>query len=331
MSDTYKAAVCTALSGPKSIQIKNLPCLELEPNQIRIKVFAAGVNFPDLLMTKGEYQLRLDPPFVPGMEVAGKISEVGHDVSSVSVGDKVIGVARMGSYAEEIVLPESNILPLPSIFSYEQGACFFVAARTAHHALIQKAQLTSDDVVLISGATGGVGLACVQIAKQVGAKIIATGSNIEGLKLAKGLGADHTVNYQKESIVDSVKSFESNGVSVVVDCVGGDFSKSASKLLGWGGKYLIVGFASGEIPTFSANYALLKGHTIIGVRAGEAARKEPNSLRDSVKYLLASAEKGEVTPHVSATFTLSQADEALTTLERRISNGRIAITCENGN
>lgn len=325
MSSTYQAAVCTALTGPASIELRSLPKQKLGNDEIRIKVLAAGVNYPDLLLTRGEYQLKLEPPFIPGMEIAGEVIEVGNQVKQWQLGQRVIAVTRSGGYAEETIVTADSVISLPVSFSPAQGACFFVAAHTAFHALVQRGQLTANDTVLILGATGGVGLAAVQIAHAIGAKVIAVGSNDHKLSVAKSLGADHILNFTTDNLSSNIKSLAPDGVDVIFDPVGGELSKQSRRLIAWGGRYLIVGFSSGEIPSFSANHAILKGYSLIGVRAGEAGRRDSSSFKSSMQSLVKFAIAGVITPHISASFTLDNVGDALQKLADRNVIGRLAI------
>ncbi|WP_348489039.1 NADPH:quinone oxidoreductase family protein [Roseibium sp.] len=325
MNETYRAAVCTALTGPSSIVVKSLPRKKLASDEVRIKVHAAGVNYPDLLMTSGGYQLKLDPPFVPGMEVAGEVIEVGRHVDDWKPGQSVIAATRSGGFAEEVTVSANSAIPKPAILSLEQGACFIVAARTAYHALVERGGLTSDDTLLVLGATGGVGLAAVQMAHAIGARIFGVGSSDEKLSVAKEKGADHVLNYTVCDLIDQVTALSPEGVSVVFDPVGGELAVAARRLMSWGGRYLIVGFASGDVPLFPANHAILKGYSLIGVRAGEAARRDPASLRASLENLLQLASQGAMTPHIYQRFSLSETGAALKTLADRGVTDRIAL------
>ena len=330
MSSTYQAAVCTALTGPDAMTVRPFKRAPLKSDEIRIDVRAAGVNFPDLLLTQGAYQLKLEPPFTPGMEVAGMIIEVGTEIERFAPGMKVIAALRSGGFGEEVAVSQSSVVPLPNGFTFEQGAAFFVAARTAFHALSQRGNLKAGEKVLVLGATGGVGFATVQIAKALGAEVVAVGSSDEKLKkLAQG-GADHVINYTTTNLRDTVKAIAAEGVDLVFDAVGDPLASQAQRCLGWHGRYLVIGFAGGAIPSFEANYALLKGHQIIGVRAGEAARRDPLSLQQSVRELLELAERGSVTPHIHRSFPLSDAASALKCLQDRQVIGRVVINPEKG-
>jgi NADPH2:quinone reductase len=325
---THRAAVCTALDGPKSVVTQDVADGMVGEGMVRVAVRAAGVNFPDYLLTRGEYQLKLQPPFTPGMEVAGVLIESrtpGSGSSPWVAGTPVIAVGHLGGFAEQIAVPHDAVFPLPETFSYAEGATFLVAAGTAHHALVDRAGLRAGETVLVLGATGGVGYAAVQLAKVLGAQVVAVGSNDNKLAAVSAAGADRVVNYRQADLVESVRSVTS-GVDVVFDTVGGDAATQAARLLAWGGRYLVVGFASGSIPSFKANRLLLKGSSVIGVRAGEAAQRDPGAYRRSITALLDYASKGMLRPHISHRFRLDEAAAALSTLAERTVIGRVVIT-----
>jgi NADPH:quinone reductase len=325
MSRTYRAAVCTALTGPDALAIEEVRRPALPADAVRIAVRAAGVNFPDYLLTRGEYQLKLRPPFTPGMEVAGVVIETGPAVGEIKVGAHVVAMTRTGGFAEEVTVAANAVFPLPSAFSFEEGACFAVAARTAYHALVDRGRLEAGETVLVLGATGGVGMAAIQLAKQLGAVVIAVGSSDAKLELATQAGADHVLNYREVDLVEAVRKLAPT-VGVVFDPVGGDLAVQAARLLGWGGRFLVVGFASGVIPSFAANQVLLKGYSIIGVRAGEASRIDPVSAALADRELLSLANAGALRPHISNRFPLERAAFALRTLANREVVGRVVIT-----
>ena len=328
MSETYRAAVCTALSGPDAIEIRDLPVQRLPDRSVRIAVRAAGVNYPDYLLTRGEYQLRLDPPFTPGMEVAGTVLETSGASGGLKPGDPVIGLSRTSGFAEQVVVGAHAVLPLPAAFSFEEGACFMVAQQTAYHALVARGGLKSGETLLVLGATGGVGMAAVQLAVQLGARVVAVGSDDAKLDATRTAGANFTVNYREHELVDAVRKLVDT-IDIVLDPVGGDLAVQAARLLGWGGRFLVVGFASGTVPSFAANLALLKGYSIIGVRAGEAARLDPSGFVAANKALLGWAGDGALRPVISHRFPLDEAAAALRTLADRKVIGRVVI--QNGN
>ena len=319
---TFRTATCTRLDGPASLELLSVPRAPLGADEVRVAVRAAGVNFPDLLMTRGAYQLRPSLPFVPGMEAAGVVVETRS--ASVLVGARVIARLRFGAFAEEVVVPASSVVPLPDGVDFDAGACLLVASQTAHHALLGRGALARGERVLVLGATGGVGLAAVRIARLAGAEVIAVGSSEEKLAVATAEGATLAICLDGTDLVERVRAL-TGGVDVVYDPVGGDLARQAVRLLDWGGRYLIVGFASGEITSFAANHALLKGYSIIGVRAGEAGRRDPAGLARSIHDIMTWAAAGELRPHISHRFPLDRAADALTVLESRQVVGRVVI------
>lgn len=329
MSKTYRAAVCTALTGPGSIRVEEMEAKPLQAGEVRIGVKAAGLNFPDLLMTFGKYQFRPDPPFVPGLEVAGTIIEIAPDVTNFSAGDRVMGGSKGNGFAEQIVLPASAARPLPEALSFSEGACWHSAAITAWHALNDKAVLQAQETILILGASGGVGMAAVKLAKHRGAIVIATGSNDEKRQALAKAGADHSLDPADPNLAAKVKDLTGGkGADVVFDPVGGDLAITGTRAISWGGRYLIVGFASGDIPSFPANHALIKGYSLIGLRAGESARRDPALASKSEQVLRELAAQGVMRPHISHSFALKDTANALHVLERRAVIGRVVITTQ---
>ena len=326
MSQTYRAAVCAALEGPDSLEVRSLPAPELGPQDVRIAVKAAGANFPDLLMTRGGYQLRPDLPFVPGMEAAGDVIEIGRDVTGLKPGDRVMAQLRLGGFAEQAVAPAAQMFPLSDALSYEEGAAWYVAATTAWHALHDKAQLRPDETVLVLGASGGVGMAAVQLARHMGATVIGLASSEAKCTTIRAAGADHAFLNDTPDLPDAVKAATGGkGVDVVYDPVGGPLAITATRTLGWGGRYLIVGFASGEIPKFPANHVLIKGYTVMGLRAGEATRRDPALAKRTRAALIDLAGQGVMRPTISHRFPLDQAGDALKALENRSVIGRAVV------
>ncbi len=323
---TYKAAVCTALTGPDAVLVQHLPISAVPDGHVRIAIKAAGLNFPDLLMTRGEYQFRPDPPFVPGMEISGEIIELGGGVSDFALGDCIMGGAKTGGFAQQIILPESAITLLPSALSFEEGACWRAAAITAWHALHDKAALTAGDSILVLGASGGVGMATVKLAKHLGALVIGTGSTPAKRAAIVAAGADHVLDPADEDLASQVKALTGgHGVNVVCDPVGGALAITATRAIAWGGRYLIVGFASGTIPQFPANHAMIKGYSLIGLRAGESSRRDPELALRSKAAMAKLAEAGIMRPHISHRFTLDQTDQGLQALAARSVIGRDVI------
>lgn len=327
MSQTYRAAVCAALEGPGSLEVRTLPCPPLAAGDVRIAVKAAGANFPDLLMTRGGYQLRPDLPFVPGMEVAGDILEVGADVTGFKAGDRVMAQLRLGGFAEQAIAPAGQMFPLPDALSYEEGAGWYVAATTAWHALNDKADIQPGETLLVLGASGGVGMAAVQLGKHKGATVIGLASKKAKLDAILAAGADFAFVNDATDLPEAVKAATGGkGVDVVYDPVGGPLAITATRTLGWGGRYLIVGFASGEIPKFPANHVLIKGYTVMGLRAGEATRRAPELGKRTRAALIELATQGVMRPSISHRFPLDQTGDALKALESRDVIGRAVVT-----
>jgi NADPH2:quinone reductase len=325
-ASTYRAIVCEALGPPERLTLRSLARVPLAPGQVRVAIKAAGINFPDVLMVQGRYQHRPELPFVPGIEAAGIVAEVAAGTRDIAVGQRVIVRLRTGGYAEEAVVPVTAIHPLPAAFCFAEGATFLAAHVTAYHALRTKANLTPGQSLLVLGAGGGVGLAGVQLGKVLGARVLAAASRGDKLAVACEHGADHPINYAQEDVADAVKRITAGaGVDVLLDPVG-ILGLAALRCLAWNGKLLIVGFAGGVIPSYAANRLLLRGGTLIGVRAGEAGRRDPALRREELRALLTLADAGKVRPLVSARFPLEAWVEATGMLIGRRALGRIALT-----
>ncbi len=326
MNKRYLAAVCTALEGPSSLEVQEQQATPLNAGEVRIAVRAAGLNFPDLLMTYGKYQFRPDPPFVPGLEAAGEIIEVGSDVQDLSIGDRIMTGNKGGALAEQMVVPAAAVKPLPEALSFAEGACWQTAASTAWNALIERGKLQSGESVLVLGASGGVGMAAVKLANHVGAKVIGTGSTAAKREAILAAGADHVLDPKDEGLAKKVKELtEGTGANVVYDPVGGDLAITATRSIAFGGRYLIIGFASGSIPSFPANHALIKAYSLIGIRAGESPRRDPEMAARQSAALAELAREGAVRPHISRTYPLSDIQSAFSDLEQRTAIGRIVV------
>ncbi|RDV07508.1 NADPH:quinone oxidoreductase family protein [Sphingorhabdus pulchriflava] len=324
---TYRAAVCTALTGPESIRIEERHRAPLHPGEVRIAIKAAGLNFPDLLMTYGKYQFRPDPPFVPGMEFSGEVIEVGSGVTNWQPGEAVMGGGKGDCIAEEAVVPAAALVTKPDALSWEEAACWRAGGVTAWHALHDKAALKAGETLLVLGAAGGVGMAAVSLGKYMGATVIGTGSSLEKRSAILAAGADHALDPADPDLATKVKELTgSKGCDVVFDPVGGDLSITATRAIGWGGRFLIVGFASGSTPSFPANHALIKGYSLIGLRAGEASRRDPELAARTSIELKKLAEVGIMRPHISHRLPLDQTRDALLVLERREAIGRVVVT-----
>jgi NADPH:quinone reductase len=319
-----KAVVCRELGPPESLRLEAFASAPLAPGQVRVAIHAAGINFPDILMAAGEYQLKPALPFTPGMEAAGDVIEVG-GTAGVAVGDKVIVKMRHGAYADEAVVTPSQLTPLPSTFDYAEGATFLAAHGTAYHALIDRGQVRPGEVLLVHGAGGGVGLAAVEIGKMLGATVIAAASSEEKLAVAQRRGADHLVLYQREPFPKAVKRItDDRGADVVFDPVGGEVFENSVRCIAWGARILVVGFTGG-IGLARTNLLLIKGASVLGVRAGEAVRRNPAAGEVRNKALLEWAEAGKIRPNVSHRLPLENCAQAMRLLIDRKAIGRVAL------
>jgi NADPH2:quinone reductase len=320
-----KAIVCRELGPPESLRLETFASAPLAQGQVRVAIHAAGINFPDILMAAGEYQLKPPLPFTPGVEAAGEVIEVDGAADGVAVGDRVIVKMRHGAYADEAVVATSQLTPLPSTFDYAEGATFLAAHGTAYHALIDRGQLQPGEVLLVHGAGGGVGLAAVEMGKMLGATVIAAASSEDKLAVAQKRGADHLVLYGREPFRDAVKRItDGRGADVVFDPVGGEVFENSVRCIAWGARILVIGFTGG-IGLARTNLLLIKGASVLGVRAGEAVRRNPASGEARVKALLGWAEAGKIRPHISHRLPLEDYARAMRLLVDRKAIGRVAL------
>jgi NADPH2:quinone reductase len=319
-----KAVVCRELGPPESLRLESLASAPLAPGEVRVAVHAAGINFPDIPMAAGQYQLKPPLPFTPGVEAAGDVIEV-NGADGVAVGDKVILKFRHGAYTDEAVVTALQLAPLPPAFDYAEGATFLAAHGTAYHALIDRGQVQPGEVLLVHGAGGGVGLAAVEIGKMLGAVVIAAASSEEKLGVAQAKGADHLVLYGREPFRDAVKRItDGRGADVVFDPVGGEVFENSVRCIAWGARILVVGFTGG-IGLARTNLLLIKGASVLGVRAGEAARRNPALGDIRLKALLGWAEAGKIRPHISHRLALAEWATGMRLLVDRKAIGRVAL------
>jgi NADPH2:quinone reductase len=319
-----RKVVCRELGPPESLQLENFASVPLAPGEVRVAIQAAGINFPDVLMAAGEYQLKPPLPFTPGMEAAGDVVEA-NEAAGVAIGDRVIVKMRHGGYADEAVVTPAQLTPLPSTFDYAEGATFLAGHGTAYHALIDRGQIQSGEVLLVHGAGGGVGLAAVELGKMLGATVIAAASSEEKLAVAQARGADHLVLYGREPFRDAVKRItDGRGADVVFDPVGGETFENSVRCIAWGARLLVIGFTGG-IGVARTNLLLIKGASVLGVRAGEAVRRNPALGEVRQKALLAWAEAGKIRPNVSHRLPLQDYAKAMRLLVDRKAIGRVAL------
>jgi NADPH2:quinone reductase len=319
-----KAVVCRELGPPERLRLETFTSAPLKQGEVRVAIHAAGINFPDILMTAGEYQFKPELPFTPGVEAAGEVVEVA-GADGVAVGDRVIIKMRHGAYADEAVVASSQLVPLPSTFDYAEGATFLAAHGTAYHALIDRGQLQSGEVLLVHGAGGGVGLAAVEMGKFLGATVIAAASSEEKLAVAQTRGADHLVRYGREPFREVVKRItDGRGADVVFDPVGGEIFENSLRCIAWGARILVIGFTGG-IGLARTNLLLIKGASVLGVRAGEAVRRNPALGEVRIKALSAWAEAGRIRPNISHRLPLEDFAPAMRLLTDRKAIGRVAL------
>jgi NADPH2:quinone reductase len=285
------------------------------------------VNYPDTLVVQGKYQIKPPTPYVPGGEASGIVAEIGEGVTDWKVGDRVIVTPLGGAFAEYCVVPSAQVQPMASNMSFEQAAGFTITYATSYYALKQRAKLQPGETVLVLGAAGGVGVTCIEIAKAMGATVIAAASSDEKLAFAQSVGADHLINYSTDSLKDSVKALTAGkGVDIVYDPVGGDLAQQALRSTGWEGRYLVIGFASGDIPAFPANLTLVKGSSVMGVWWGAWAGRDPLAAKQNHLELLEMVEAGKLTPLVTNTFSLADTVDAFNLLVNRQAMGKVVIT-----
>ena len=324
-----KAIVCESWGPPSSLQLRDLPSPVPGPKQILVRTRVAAVNFPDALIVAGKYQFKPDFPFSPGGELSGEIIAVGAEVKRLQPGDKVVGLATYGAYAQEVLVDATHAIPLPRGISDEDlelAGSFVLTYGTSLHALKDRAQAKAGEILLVLGAGGGVGLAAVEIGKLLGMRVIAAASSSEKLAAARERGADETIDYSSEDLRERIKALtEGRGVDVVYDPVGGDFAEPALRSVGWRGRYLVVGFAAGEIPKIAINLLLLKGSSLVGVFWGEFVRREPALNADNMGLLFAWLHEKKIRPLISRRYPLSQAPQALEALLDRRAIGKLVI------
>ncbi len=326
-----RAIVCKQYGTPEELVLDTVDDLEPVDGELRIAVRAAGVNFPDILAIAGKYQIKTPPPFVPGNEVAGIVDAVGEGVTRFKVGDPVIAMADGGAFAEQCLVAEHYAMPLIDGFSFAEGAGFTITYGTSYHALKQRAMLAAGETVLVLGAAGGVGVTAVELAKAMGATVIAAASSEQKLRFAELSGADHCIDYSSSSLREEVKRLtDDNGVDVVYDPVGGELAQEAFRSLAWQGRYLVIGFASGDIPNMPANIALLKEASIVGVWWGTWARKNPREQAKNVRDMAALYAAGKLAPRVTEQYALEDYVNAFAAITERRALGKVVLTMDDG-
>jgi NADPH2:quinone reductase len=325
-----KAQVVHELGGIESLRWEEVPDPKVPAGHVEIAVKAAALNFPDLLIIQGLYQMRPDLPFSPGAEAAGDVISVGEGVTGLAPGDRVLGYSSHGAMAERFVVPAKNVFHLPATVPYEKGAALAMTYGTSYHALFDRAGLQSGETLLVTGATGGVGSAAMQLGKAVGARVIGAVGSVEKAEAARDFGADEVVLYgEGHSLKDQVKELTNgDGADVIYDAVGGDVFLETLRCVAWEGRILVVGFTSGTIPQAPMNLPLLKGCSIVGVFWGDFARRDPEANAANFAEVFRMAADGRIDPIISETFPIESAPRALGLLASRKAVGKLVLTVD---
>lgn len=323
---TMHAWFCDTLDGPNSLVWREAPTPEPGPAEVRVRVQAASLNFPDLLIVRGKYQFKPALPFVPGSEMAGTVEAVGSEVRHLTPGMRVAALGTTGGFGTHACVDAAKALPLPDGFSIQDAAAFGLTYGTSHHALVDRAALKPGETVLVLGAAGGVGTSAIQIAKAVGARVIAAASSDEKCQRCVALGADAAINYTREPIRDALKALTGgHGPDVVYDPVGGDLAEPVFRSIAWRGRYLVIGFAQGAIPAIPLNLSLLKGASILGVFWGDFVRREPKASAQAFAELFRWYQEGRVKPVLDHVLPMAQLSQAYARMASRQVVGKVVL------
>ncbi len=321
-----RAILCERLGDPSGLKLVDLPQPVPKPGEVLVRVRAAALNFPDMLTVAGSYQHKPSLPFVPGMEAAGEVAALGEGVIGLKAGQRIMFGAKTGCFAEFAAARAADAIGLPDEWSFEEGASWQVGAKTAYHALVHRGRLQPREVLLVHGAAGGMGLAAVQFGKSLGARVIATGSDNDRLAEVRRLGADLVINYKESDFVPAVKSMtDGRGADVVFDPVGGEVLQRSLRCTAFGGRLLVIGFTSGGPTEVKSNHVLIKGLSVLGVRAGEASRRDPRIAAEYARELPRLAAAGIMRPHISHRFALDQVQQAMAALAERKVVGKVVL------
>ena len=321
-----KAIQCQKYGPPSDLVYTDITLNELAEKEVLISVKACSLNFPDTLIIQGKYQFKPDLPFTPGSDIAGVIKAVGAKVKHLKVGDEVFGFTMTGGFAEEVIVPAKTVFPKPPNMEFPTAASFLLAYGTSYHALKDRAQLLEGETLVVLGASGGVGIAAIEIGKIMGARVIAAASTSDKLDVCKAHGADEVINYNTEDLKSRIKELTNgNGADVIYDPVGGKYAEPALRAIAWKGRYLVVGFAAGEIPKIPLNLALLKGCQIVGVFWGAFATKDPMANMTNSMELMQYFAEGKLKPRIHATYALKDTPIALQEMMDRKVKGKSVI------
>lgn len=321
-----KAVLCRQFGGPELLTVEDVPSLVPPAGQIVIEVRASSVNFPDTLAIQNKYQVKLTLPFSPGIEMAGIVKSVGAGVSAIAVGEHVIGIASFGGFAEEALVDARKVIKLPLDLDMARAAALVLTHGTSYYALKDRAALAPGETVLVLGAAGGTGLSAVELAKLMGARVIAAASDAAKLAACKAKGADELINYSTEDLRQRVRELTGGqGVDIVYDPVGGQYAEPALRSMAWGGRYLVIGFSSGEIPKMPWNLPLLKGCSIVGVWLGAFMDRSPESFNLLAADLVNWLQQGKISPTISSTYALEETAKAMEEVSSRRAIGKVVV------
>jgi len=321
-----KAVLCKSLDGPDSLEMGELPDAVPGDGEVAIRVSAVSLNFFDTLMVRGKYQNRPELPFSPGGELAGTVARIGAGVEGFSVGQRVLAYTGYNACREEVVAETASVIPLPDGISDEAAAAIPITYGTALHGLEDRGHLRAGETVLILGATGGAGLAAVEVAVRLGANAIAAGTSDEKLKVCAERGAAQLLNLTGIDVKEAVRSLNGGkGPDVIYDCVGGSYAEPALRAMDWGGRYLVIGFAAGEIPRIPLNLVMLKGCELVGVFWGRHVKRNPAAFRNQMARLVSWAAAGDIRPHIDHVFPLEKTAEAIRMIENRQIKGKVIV------
>ncbi len=321
-----RALLCTQFGPPDLLEFKEVPSPTAGPGEVVVTVKAASVNFPDVLIIDNKYQFKPPLPFSPGSELAGIVKEVGEGVAGIVPGDRVMVFTIYGAFAEEVKVEASRVLPIPARMDFSTAAALLLTYGTMDHGLRDRGAVRPGETVLVLGASGGIGIASIEIAKALGARVIACASSDAKLAVCCEHGADDTINYARDDLRERIKALtDGRGADVIVDPVGGAYTEPALRSIAWRGRLLVVGFAAGEIPRIPLNLTLLKGCAIVGVFWGDFLRREPQAFAASVAQLATWYAEGKLRPHISATFPLAKGGDAIKMLASRQVVGKIVL------
>jgi NADPH2:quinone reductase len=322
-----KAVLCKQFGPPESLVVEEVAEPAAGKGQVVVQVRAASVNFPDVLVIQNKYQVKPPLPFSPGSEMAGVVKSLGEGVTNVKPGDRVIAFSAYGAFAEQVAVEAARLIPIPEGMDFVTAAAFLLTYGTSHHALVNRADPKPGETLLVLGAAGGVGIAAIEIGRILGLRVIACASSDDKLAVCREHGADETINYASEDLRERIKALTAGkGVDIIYDPVGGTYAEAALRSSNWRARFLVIGFAGGDIPKIALNLPLLMERSIVGVYWGEWSRRTPQEFAAAVRELSGWFREGRLKPHVTATYPLEKAAEAIALLAGRKVKGKVVVT-----